>query len=671
MGDFNPNIPNIVGLEDFITQTRTVDLASAKSGMAMQVNPGAVTPTGFGVYENQPVNSARGVELVSTLTPALVTETIFPGTDTGAYTASGTWTNEDGSAAAFGRIAKNNDDSTYLQLTSPSALMPAGVLGWGYQSLLDSVGELTLGYRFGRATNYTSQGQRVVSVTVNVRAANNNTSYKSLQFALGRFGSAGQPNTIVSPAFKLPANGKFYNYSYNLTGDPWTLATVNAAIPFWSEPHRATTWDSMVTTGGPYTIGLVIQNPLGSGASAAALQISGLWLTVTYAAAENRQICAYPRSFLKPGWNKLGGGTHFCGSPAQRAILFTSNAATTALTTPAKGSNGCADFTAADVGATIVRASDGQVVGTVQSVTNYTTAVLTANGASTNTSVLGYLGTAPAALTASTFYYVVQDSLPTAPNMTSQVGLIRDAAKVVLAAPGSAGENRQCWALGMAGGAPYVPTSAVAIPGELMPLLIYTGLAATTVHSESQPYTTMTFSSEVRSGQSVGQQATTTAATLYGAVRLVVGRNSILQDPDLPLAVDIRHGAGALGGGGTLDATTTVPVSALNAKNGPHKYTAVSAQFAVAFTSILNTQYVIYARSGATKGRGWTLALCDSSSGLVTGVTTADVEGATVGGTVDGYDQNGTVSTRYDIPAAIVAPPTAPAGFTATPVAAT
>lgn len=360
LGDFNANAPTVVGSEVFPKYMRTVDIASNPLyGIAMRVNPGAITPTALHTFEKSNRNSLHSCELVDTLTPGTTTETIFPGTNTGAYAPSSYFHTESGGAPDFSRLAKFNDDTTYLETTSPSDTTPAGPLSLGYHSLLDGVAEFTLGYRGNRASKYTAGGKRVVSVTINARIANLNSAY-SFQFGVGILGSSdGHPNVVVSPQIKLPTDGVFRNYSYTLPGDPWALASVRAANAFYSAPHYSKVWDDIVTTGGPYSFGIVPINPLGSGASSKALRLSGLWLTVTYC-TENRRFASYPRAPLAPGWNR----TATLG-PAQRQITFSSNSGNTSLTTPGAGTNGAGDFTANDVGAKIIRASDGQVVGTI------------------------------------------------------------------------------------------------------------------------------------------------------------------------------------------------------------------------------------------------------------------------------------------------------------------
>lgn len=89
------------------------------------------------------------------------------------------------------------------------------------------------------------------------------------------------------------------------------------------------------------------------------------------------------------------------------------------------------------------------------------------------------------------------------------------------------------------------------------------------------------------------------------------------------------------------------------------------------FISTLNQQYVVYLKSAATAGKGWTVALLDSASNqLASGTTQAEVEGATIGGTTDGFDQAGSVTTRYDFAVALCSPPAAPGGLVVTTVAA-
>lgn len=659
MGDFNPNTPTIQGSEVFPTFSRTVDIgANPLSGIAMRMNPGNITPGFFGIYEKANKNSLHMCELVSTLAPTLTAETVFPGTNTGKVAGAG-WVTETGGANDFGKVNKNNDDTSYLTLTGltgDSATHTA--VGKGYNNAANFGGCTPLLYRGNRATTYLTDGARVVSVTINVRIAST-YSPNIFQFALEGFGGS-TANVFLSGSFKPPADGVFRTYSFTVPADPWAMATVNAAVPFWNAPAYSKVWGDYVTTGGSYAWGIAPIDTTGGGGGTSQFKVSGLWLTVNYA-TENRLVGAYPRATLVAGWNKLPT-LH----PNQRQIIFTSNSGTTALTTPAGGSNGAGDFTAQDVGAKIIRASDGQVVGTINTVTNSTTAVLVANGASTNAAVLGYLGTQVAALSAATYYYAVHGQTAWATKSTIPIEVIQDTGLTVQTSASATGEHRSCYNLTMTNSGSMVAAVATQTTGELIPTLLYD--SANAVKSQSQPYTTLAYTQQqIFSGTGGGQQITTAAATTYSAVKVAIARWSQTKDPDQPLSVEIRHGAGAATGGGTLDATATIyPAQLIGTNRMP---TVLVAAFSATFVSILNTQYVVYFRSSSTSGRGWAVSVLNCHDDTVTGVTSANLAAASIGTSTDAFLFNaGTASgtLTLDSPAALCAQPTTPSGLATT-----
>lgn len=680
MGDFNPNNPTMDGSEFFPGFQRTVDLgANPLAGVAMRVRPGAITPVAAHYFDRNPLNSLHMMELQDTLTPVLTTETIFPGTDTGADYGAGEWVTETGAAAAFGKVAKNNDDTTYLTMTGGigDATLHSAVVP-GYHGGVNFGGAAPLTLRGNRSALLGAAPTRAVAVTINARIAVDAAYTANIfQFVIK---TANGNYIYMSGAYKPKGDGVFRTFSFTLPADPWLMATVNAPVPFWNGPHQTQTWDNVVSTSGPLNFGIAPIDTGGGGGGTSNFKVSGLWLTMV-TCPENRQYCAYPRAPLAAGWNRIGKGTHSFQGPLQRSIIFTSNAATTALTTPAMAftaaGNGAGNFTANDIGKTIVRASDGQVVGTVQSVTNSTTAVLTANGASTNTSVLGYLGTAPVALSANTYYYAVHGQTAWASKSRILMDIVQDPNLVVTTSASATGEHRTVYNLVfsssgsmVAGGAQATTVTAAAqTTGEMLPTLLDDGA----IKSQSQPYTNLaalTALNEIRSGGSnLGQQVTAVVGTTYAAVKIALARYSLTKDPDQPLTIEIRHGAGSLTGGGTLDATATVYPTQL--KGTKRKPTTIEVAFAASFASA-SVQYVVFLKSNATTGRGWAYALLDTRSDLIAaGSTIANIEGAGIGGQTDAADLSGAANTRYDIPVALCAPPTAPTGLSVTAKAAT
>lgn len=227
------------------------------------------------------------------------------------------------------------------------------------------------------------------------------------------------------------------------------------------------------------------------------------------------------------------------------------------------------------------------------------------------------------------------------------------------------GEHRQLveCTLGNRGG---VATSAADRPGQLLPMLYDVG---GTIQAGSNPFATfdpVAIDRNTTTGTS--QQITTAAATTYAAVIVVVGWANTRKRPDRPLKIEMRSGSAS----GTLRAT---------ARLFPKDTTAPLQQYVVkfdaAFAAALNTQYWLVLTSDAKPAAGWNVVRLDTRSDLVTsgGTTTvANVEQASMGGTTgqtDSYEAGGTANDRYDLAMALVASPTAPAGFAATVVAAT
>lgn len=269
---------------------------------------------------------------------------------------------------------------------------------------------------------------------------------------------------------------------------------------------------------------------------------------------------------------------------------------------------------------------------------------------------VGIDGAALAALAANTWYYLViwapGSSQFTIPALTDS--------GVVMAATAAAatGEHRQTYSA-TAGGS-GVLSAAIANPGELVPILMEA--PAATFNSQSNPYAALTGIVINTATLPTSQGVTSPGINPYVAVRACIGWETVSQRPDAALTIEIRHGAGAINGGGTLDATATVGVSDL-ATGIPADLTA----FFTSFNSLAATQYFINFKSAATAGKGWTVNRLDSASNTVSGVTAANVEGTGVGGVTDAYDINAVVTTRYDLGALIAAAPVAPGGFTATP----
>lgn len=152
----------------------------------------------------------------------------------------------------------------------------------------------------------------------------------------------------------------------------------------------------------------------------------------------------------------------------------------------------------------------------------------------------------------------------------------------------------------------------------------------------------------------VCQQITDAAGTSYGAIRLAVGWAGSLV-PDGPLRVEVRSGAAAAEGRGTLLATAFVFPQDVPTAAGAW----LEKDFAANFTSGGSTQYYVRFTSTAAQGRGWKLFIGDTrSDNISSGTTLAEIEGASQNGQTDSFvDQTAIVLDRYDSGCAFVVKP--------------
>jgi hypothetical protein len=692
VGDFNPNAPTIMGTEFFPIASRVVDLgANPLKGVAQRFSNGAATPSPNWVelYAKNASNSLAGAEIVTGFPQQTVGEIILPGTETGK-TAAVTWVDETGAANNFAKVAKTDtDDTTYLTIP--------GVIGTGATQLpfalgaTNAIGALALMYRGNRAATYAAGSNRPVSVTINARIA---STYATdfFQFCIGT-GTAATQFIILSGSFNPPGDGVFRNYSYTIPGDPWDMASNNIANSYYRIPPLQKTWDDIVTTTGAYGFGINVRDKIGNTAGVNQFRVSGLWLTVNYALATSRKYYAFPAAPLKSGWNRIP----LLGSN-QRPINFTSSNVTTALTTPAMGALGAGNFSQIDVGATIRRASDNSLVGTVTSVTNSTTAVLVANGATLNTNVAGIFGTAAAAMVANTYYFLVQSMVAWTTKSRAQITLLQDPNVINSTVASAAQEHRRCYDVQFKTPGDFVPSVSNVTVGEMTAWALDiqatgTGAASadTDLQTQSFPFTELKAvqnlvtpaNNSISTGVSCAQAVTGAAATTYSAVRVSLGRYAVNLDPDQPITVEVRHGAGASTGTGTLDAICTLYPSQLKVSSDPHKPTIITQKFdlGATFLSILNQQYFIFFRSASTATRGWAVLQQDTRSDAINGVLTAsNITNASVGtpattvakGNIDQYvDSSGAATNRQDVAVALLVQPATPASPTATVQVAT
>ena len=290
--------------------------------------------------------------------------------------------------------------------------------------------------------------------------------------------------------------------------------------------------------------------------------------------------------------------------------------------------------------------------------------------------------TSASALSANTWYWLVEYPLIGGSGNYARSVYHVDP-KVVEAASGAAvvGEHRESLAVTIQNGivTDVFPDSrsqsGVAITqgvnGSLLGgvLLESTGPA---VISQSNPYVLLERKKIASdSPANIGQSLTTAAATTYTGVQLPVAWNKAGVKPDQSLVIELRHGAGAQTGAGTLDATATLYADQIDGT-----LQKVQIPFAASYLSILNQQYFLIIKSNASTNAAWDIIRLDTHSDQIDAVSTttvANIEGASQGGQTDGYTEAGTSAFRYDVPIDLISTPLVPAGLAAaasTPVRA-
>lgn len=262
-------------------------------------------------------------------------------------------------------------------------------------------------------------------------------------------------------------------------------------------------------------------------------------------------------------------------------------------------------------------------------------------------------GGAISAFSANTYYWIVIYILSTQGGSAVVLPALKDA-DLVLATSASASTGDFREAIDCVIDRGCVTTSSINA-GEMIPVMIEN--PAATFNADSQPYVALTATSI---GTGPAQQVTSAGANTYAGVRVTVGWATGSAPPDAPLLVELRHGAGAATGGGTLDGTATIPANQLTNGN----LTDVVAAFSSPVTTSA-TQYHVFFRSTSTNP--WSVGRLDTGSDVVSTISTANVENQGIGGTTDSYvDTSGSATSRYDLAVLLVASITNPASVTAT-----
>lgn len=298
-----------------------------------------------------------------------------------------------------------------------------------------------------------------------------------------------------------------------------------------------------------------------------------------------------------------------------------------------------------------------------------------------------YALAAAAALLADTWYWVVM-SCPNAtqsayarlpvvssqrvnePAVASGTGEHRLVADVALWAPGGAPLTLTTTTVNTAGDTPAVTRHA----GEMFPVLLES--AGPVVEPPSQAYAFVDLLSVDTSTSALnyGMQLTAGANQSYGGVQVPILWANPQTPPDRPLIVEVRSGAGAISGGGALNARATIETEQLLRTRRPgdltasplaavHGTTIIAAFDDGPFAAAIGVQYHLIVRSAASVAKGWRIPRCDTHSDLIgSGPSVADIEGASQGGQTDSFFVSGAANDRYDLPVVLVAGPTAPVG---------
>lgn len=220
---------------------------------------------------------------------------------------------------------------------------------------------------------------------------------------------------------------------------------------------------------------------------------------------------------------------------------------------------------------------------------------------------------------------------------------------------GFGGEHRTAYELRLSsvGG---VAVTATEVEGGLLPVLFDSG----SIEAWSQPYAELDpieVNRDNTSGDQIAQQITAPSGTEYVAILATVGWMRDRWRPRRPLQFKVWTG----GIGGTLRATATLHPGATTARARRYlipldaPFTSTAAQHTVEVVSETIYRYT------------WRLWRLDTRTDHIgSGTTSADLQGATQGGTTDSWTVDGTPDDRYDLPIALVAAPPGPEGFTAT-----
>lgn len=223
---------------------------------------------------------------------------------------------------------------------------------------------------------------------------------------------------------------------------------------------------------------------------------------------------------------------------------------------------------------------------------------------------------------------------------------------VVPSSASGTGEHRQFYevAISGAGGVTAINRQTTGEIGAL--LLDQSG----TYITQGDPYAA--YSTVAPASSNPPAQTITMPAQSYTGIKVAVGWATQNVLPDQPLTVEIR----STSYGGTLIATATINPTTIPA---PGAVQDVYVSFPSTFAASAAQYWVRFVSSAVNN---WAIPLLDTASNsIVSGITAANIEGQSVGGTTDTYVQpGGSAASRYDIPVTVASAPQAPGSITVT-----
>lgn len=219
------------------------------------------------------------------------------------------------------------------------------------------------------------------------------------------------------------------------------------------------------------------------------------------------------------------------------------------------------------------------------------------------------------------------------------------------------GEHREWLAAALKSGVPQATIPKRSRPvttGSVgsIPFLLENSAGA--IMASSQPYAQLNrIDISTALAANTGQKLTPGANKDYGAVLATVGWGSYNQ-PDAPLIVQVRS---AINGGSLLGQAILHP---------DPEDTWVRDRYLIldqTVSAVIATPVYVHFLSAASSSKPWRILQYDTrSDNRLTGTITsvAAIEGASLGGTTDGYFTNGALLTRYDLAACLFASPDPP-----------